>query len=337
MSYILEALKKSQQERELGQVPRLDRMPYEEPAAEAGPHPWLWASVLLASLAVLLALYVAWRSGVLSTPEPTTQRAAPTGAEVALAQPKAVPAPVPSVAGGSPVPSPAAGAADAGPDPAPGPAVSEPEPVPVPEPAPDAAPPLTASDTSDLSVEPQVLVVPAPPKPGQRLPRGAEELRRAVLGPQASPSVSVDLPPASRPLPHPAPPEPERSPIPDDLIADIEAFKKELGVDAGRASSGKASQPAPAAAKPAPAAPPEPDLERYGPPVPPPSAALRRKLPDFAISVHVYDADPARRFVYINGRKVRERQTTREGLRVEQVVADGAVLSWEGERFFQRR
>jgi len=71
--------------------------------------------------------------------------------------------------------------------------------------------------------------------------------------------------------------------------------------------------------------------------VPPPSAALRRKLPEFLMTVHVYDADPSRRFVYINGRKVGEHQTTREGLRVEQVMADGAVLSWQGERFFQRR
>jgi len=55
------------------------------------------------------------------------------------------------------------------------------------------------------------------------------------------------------------------------------------------------------------------------------------------MSVHVFDAEPTRRFVYINGRKVRERQTSREGLRLEQVVADGAVLSWEGERFFEPR
>jgi hypothetical protein len=196
------------------------------------------------------------------------------------------------------------------------------------------APPLAASDEGDLSVEPQVLVVPAPPKPGQRLPRGADELRRAVLGPEASPSISVDRPRAPPRRQAALPPVPETTPVPDDLIADIEAFKQEVGGsgDRPRRETGKSAEkgvpPLSAAAA---------GKGSAGAPAPPPSPALRRRLPDFAMSVHVYDVDPGRRFVYINGRKVRENQTSREGLRVENVRADGAVLSWDGERFFQPR
>jgi hypothetical protein len=65
------------------------------------------------------------------------------------------------------------------------------------------------------------------------------------------------------------------------------------------------------------------------------SSALRRELPSFSMTVHVYDPDPKRRFVYLNGSKVREGETTRDGFMVERVVADGAVFRYEDYRFFQ--
>jgi hypothetical protein len=55
------------------------------------------------------------------------------------------------------------------------------------------------------------------------------------------------------------------------------------------------------------------------------------------MNVHVYNSDPQQRFVYINGRKLGEGQKSSEGIHLEQVVADGAVLSYDGERFFQQR
>jgi general secretion pathway protein B len=177
-------------------------------------------------------------------------------------------------------------------------------------------------DVDAVKPEPQVLVVPAPPKPGRSLPRGAEELRRAVLG-----SDEVEAAAAPAPVRARARPAPESVPVPDDLIADIEAFKQQVGGN-DIATTQPRVQAAETETK---------IMANDGARVPTASAALRRRLPEFAMSVHVYDAEPTRRFVYINGRKVRERQTSREGLRLEQVVADGAVLSWEGERFFERR
>ena len=58
MSYILEALKKSQQEREMGQVPRLQATVFDDPL-EPRMQPWIVAAIGLAALAVVFALYAA--------------------------------------------------------------------------------------------------------------------------------------------------------------------------------------------------------------------------------------------------------------------------------------
>ena len=179
--------------------------------------------------------------------------------------------------------------------------------------------------------------MPAPPKPGEQLPRGADELRRAVLGPGSSPSIRKPAAPAVTPDSAPTDynparaPMPEHAPVPADLIADIEAFKKQVGSSPAVASaSPKLAAPLPSPIKPKAA---ESDTALP----PPPSTELRGKLPEFRMSVHIFDVDPARRFVYINGRKLRETEKTRDGLRLERVVADGAVLSYQGQRFFQAR
>lgn len=53
--------------------------------------------------------------------------------------------------------------------------------------------------------------------------------------------------------------------------------------------------------------------------------------------VHVYVEDKAQRFVLINGLKYREGDETREGLKVEQILPDGTVLSYQGNPFYVRR
>jgi general secretion pathway protein B len=64
MSFILEALKRSEQERALGQVPRIHtNLLIEEPPASR-PNPWVLLAVGLAFLAVAIALYAALRAPV---------------------------------------------------------------------------------------------------------------------------------------------------------------------------------------------------------------------------------------------------------------------------------
>ena len=82
MSYILEALRKSQQDREIGQVPTLATQPLFMSQESGGNFRGL-AAVALAGLAVAIALYAALRAGPevappASTPAPPmTQTAGP--------------------------------------------------------------------------------------------------------------------------------------------------------------------------------------------------------------------------------------------------------------------
>jgi len=56
-------------------------------------------------------------------------------------------------------------------------------------------------------------------------------------------------------------------------------------------------------------------------------------LPDLRLDLHVYDPDPAARFVFLNMRKLREGETLPEGVRVEQITSTGVELTYRGKRF----
>jgi general secretion pathway protein B len=57
------------------------------------------------------------------------------------------------------------------------------------------------------------------------------------------------------------------------------------------------------------------------------------QLPDLRLDLHVYDPDPAKRFVFINMRKLREGESLPEGVRVEEILQQGARLSYRGSQF----
>ncbi|MBK1704594.1 general secretion pathway protein GspB [Halochromatium glycolicum] len=323
MSYILEALKKSQQERELGQVPRLQAPMFEEPLEPARVQPWIYVALGLAIIAVMLASYAALRPPVL---EPAADPVAVSdvdtaagdqgaGAMIASAEPEAKPAAKPGAkpgTGASGMTGPTRNAGDSGPQSAPASSGTD--------------SPLAATDPDDLSVEPQVLVVPAPPKPGERLPRGADELRRAVLGPEASSSIR-----RREQGPVRAQPAPDHVPVPPELIAEIEQFKRTVQAGDGPAAE---SDDATAADQDRVASRAATSDASSGRP-PPLSSSLRRQLPPFSMTVHVYDPSPTRRFVYLNGNKLREGELSRDGFIVEQIVADGAIFRYDEHRFFQ--
>jgi hypothetical protein len=60
-------------------------------------------------------------------------------------------------------------------------------------------------------------------------------------------------------------------------------------------------------------------------------------LPELKLDLHAYSANPEERFVFLNMMKLREGQSTPAGVRVENITPDGAVLSWQGSRFFLQR
>lgn len=60
-------------------------------------------------------------------------------------------------------------------------------------------------------------------------------------------------------------------------------------------------------------------------------------IPELRLSLHAYDPDPARRYVLLNSARLREGESTPEGVRLERITEFGAVLSWRGRRFTLQR
>jgi general secretion pathway protein B len=60
-------------------------------------------------------------------------------------------------------------------------------------------------------------------------------------------------------------------------------------------------------------------------------------IPELRLDLHVFDTQPQKRFVMINMHKLHEGDTLPEGVRVESIVPEGAVLSKDGTRFLLPR
>jgi general secretion pathway protein B len=60
-------------------------------------------------------------------------------------------------------------------------------------------------------------------------------------------------------------------------------------------------------------------------------------LPELRLDLHVFAAKPQDRFIMINMKKLHEGDTLPEGVRVESITPDGAVLSHNGTRFLLPR
>src|SRR5580704_17405743 len=60
-------------------------------------------------------------------------------------------------------------------------------------------------------------------------------------------------------------------------------------------------------------------------------------VPQLRLDLHVYAARPGERFAMINMKKVHEGDLLPEGVRVESITPEGAVLSYQGSRFLLPR
>jgi general secretion pathway protein B len=60
---------------------------------------------------------------------------------------------------------------------------------------------------------------------------------------------------------------------------------------------------------------------------------FQRALPALAVTIHVYSHDASQRILFINNREYRKGSQIDGGVRVEDIVPDGVVLSFRGERF----
>ena len=339
MSYILEALRKSQQERELGRVPTLDGASlFPEEKADPPRSLWPMLAVGLAGIAVLIALYAALRgpaapverpvfvtAGAGQVAEPSMAGAAPRALGLEDLDNLSV-VPRPLIPGPEPETSPTL-AVNAGalPPPVPNaqPLIEPPPPKVSARSAPDSS--LESGTLSGRPLEGPAATAALPPEP----PAGVVfDGDGPIYHPDLSESTDLEAELALQEQLDAELAEEAVSayadapvPIPPDLIADIEAFKREAGV--------KVSAPKAAAA---------PRAHVQGDPtkltLTPAQAA---DLPAYLMTVHVFDQQPARRFVLINGMKYKEGSRTREGLTVERIIAEGAVLSHQGNAFFVAR
>jgi general secretion pathway protein B len=62
-------------------------------------------------------------------------------------------------------------------------------------------------------------------------------------------------------------------------------------------------------------------------------AASRTQIPPLHMDLHSYAPDPSKRFVLVNMRRLYEGQSTAEGVKVESITNDSAIMSYNGTRF----
>lgn len=60
---------------------------------------------------------------------------------------------------------------------------------------------------------------------------------------------------------------------------------------------------------------------------------IQKEIPDLALSFLVYADEPTDRMVNVNGQMMREGQEVAPGLKIEQITPDGAVFNYKGLRF----
>ena len=60
---------------------------------------------------------------------------------------------------------------------------------------------------------------------------------------------------------------------------------------------------------------------------------IQKEIPDLALSFLVYADKPTDRMVNVNGQMMREGQEVAPGLKIEQITPDGAVFNYKGRRF----
>ena len=176
----------------------------------------------------------------------------------------------------------------------------------------------------------------------------------------AAPAPSSEPVPAQpmEPVPEPAPPAPEiATAVPtdatlspdvpaesiDDLMAEPEPEPEPAAaiVDDVPPPEVAATGPASAPTGDALEADPAPTLEEAPPPAEPAAASdapllrdmpsdYRGAFPALRVDVHVYDDDPARRWVMVNGRKAMEGTTLGEGPTVSRITPEGIVFDFRG-------
>lgn len=62
-------------------------------------------------------------------------------------------------------------------------------------------------------------------------------------------------------------------------------------------------------------------------------ADIRNTLPALRLDLHVYDSNPARRYVFVNMKRFGEGEVTAEGARVVEITREGVVMNYRNTEF----
>lgn len=318
MSLILEALKKSEAKRRLGEAPDLET-PFAAQHRRRSPLPLIVAAILIAAGAGWWLLRTpAAPTGAALTPAPAREKPLAASAPAPVKQPAANPPAAPSL----------------------------------PQAAPGAK---TAAEMSQISQW-------VPVGQGSMRTVGGDRKRAAAAATTANPASALPAPPVTpKPLvvvtptnaptpvaavtPPPSVKKPEpalvvgmkkpelptvtaagtgtKKPEPPTVAVAGAGMQKPELTDA--AASMKKPEPAPVAGSDSGAQP------YYELPF-----SVRKDLPSLKLSMHVYAAEPAQRFIILNDSRMVE-GNSQEELALREIRPDGAVFEFKGQRFFYPR
>ncbi len=278
MSLILEALKKSEEQRRLGEVPGLNTAYRAQPRRRGGP-----LSVLLISMLLIAGAYAGWRWHLEPVPD----------------------AEMPTVA-------------------APTPQLEEPvEPL-------DTTTELNRQDSVAATDSPTATTVPdssattsaelEPDRPksereSEAIPPDMEILRTVDTSAGVERGTEfANSPDLRRPFEHT--PEWEAQEQPPEAAATPSA---DTPASADTSTAVARSEPVPSDPNAVPAT--------YELPY-----TLRRELPELRLTMHFYSSDVASRFVILNGERRLEGDSIGEDIAISEIVPDGVVLLFRGQR-----
>lgn len=343
MSLILDALKRAERERKLGQMPAVLEEVAPPPAApghRSGRRPLLLGIAALAIAA--LATFAFLRSDRSSPLPPDNGTAAPAELVEVKPEPTATAPAVPL-------------------DPAPDALIEDSASIASFDDLTDGEAqaesgnaatndPVSATDGGMRVDDGSTLVTPSlPPEPAPAPLATAKPAASTVMKLEPKPSAAVPSSPANEAIDatvaeavhlaaesdaaKAAPPGPIVRFTPDSINANVEAPSAAVPAVA------EAIAPAPTPVDPAP--------NPVAHPTPPSISAdahtstrrlrdmpanYRAEFPPLSIDVHVYNESPQRRFVLINGRRYREGEALAEGPRIAQIAPEGIVFDWRGEQ-----
>ena len=311
MSLILEALKKSESRRRLGEAPDIGT-PFTVKPRRRNPWPLIVISIAVAGGVGW------WYAGTMSEPKDAST-------VVALPSPPASP-PIGKIPAN--VRQSGAQGAKTGPAPTPRDSAAAQAPARTDGAAPGsiAKPALLRGDAAGSAAAASTADARVPRPISQHLPQAAP----APANPNAPAApAAVVPPPTARATPPPVPvaaAPPTASSEPVAAVPPQQATPATAQPNSAPAKPTDGIQMAPTASA-APAVPQYYEL----------AYSVRKDIPQFNQSMHVFSADPAARFIVVDGERKAEGDAVKEGLVLREVRTDGIVLEFRGQRFFYPR